>query len=106
MTKKHFIKQLRNYGLHRDQINIIVAYIAKKQGKLSYTKVMEEIAACIHKRLIKELCMQSPPITLCSPTEYTEHNFSDFKILGVDLALRYDSAVVTSPNCLVVRSVD
>jgi uncharacterized protein YpiB (UPF0302 family) len=106
MTKKHFIKQLRSYGLPRDQISTIVTYIAKKQGKLSYTKVMEEITTCIYKRLVKELCAQGPPITFCSPTEYTEYNFSDFKMLGVDLALRYDSVVVTPPNCIVVRSVN
>jgi hypothetical protein len=106
MTKKHFIKQLRSYGLHRDQIKSFIAYIAKNQGRQSYDKIMEDVVTCIYKQLIKELCMQGPPITLCSPTEYTEHNFSDFKMLGVDLALYPSYTIIEPKNAVVIRSVD
>ena len=105
MKKKRFIKKLRAYRLHRDEINKIVKHIVDKSGQLSYNDVSRDIESKIIKCIIRDLPTYPIDYTY-APIEYVEHKFSEFEMIGVNLSLRHDSTIINHPNYSIIRSVD
>ena len=102
MTKKRFIKKLRSYGLSRHLINCYTKCIAENKGRISYNEYLETIQLGILKRLIKDTCKEIPIDFNYAPVEFVDLKISKLDIinttyiLGADLALNSDKAIVSS----------
>ena len=91
MTRKRFIKKLRSWRYTEKEIAEIVKAVVEHPVGISYDKAMEIIV----KHLWKELTDYFPKKSVIDytwvPVEYVdtaEFAHSDFKLMGLDLALK------------------
>ena len=104
MTRKRFIKKLRSWRYTEKEIAEIVRAVVEHPVGISYDKAMEIIVKQLWKDLIDSF-MKKPVIDYTwVPVEYVdtaEFAYSDFKVMGLDVALNSDTAYVIKTSDLV-----
>ena len=88
MTRKRFIKKLRSWRYTEKEIAEIVKAVVEHPVGISYDKAMEIVVKQMWKDLIDSF-MKKPVI-----------DYSDFKLMGLDLALNPDTMYVIKTSDL------
>ena len=93
MTRKKFIKTLRSYRLHRDDINHLVNKIVERKGKLSYNDAMDKMFMTICKLMLPP--RPKPIDWVQSPVPFIDTDIYkfDYNIMGMDLSIKPDKYV-------------
>lgn len=106
MTRKRFIKKLRSWRFTEKEIADTVKAVVEHPVGISYDKAMEIVIKQRWKDLVDSF-MKKPVIDYIDytwvPMEYVdtaEFAYSDFKLMGLDLALKTDNMYVIKTSDL------
>lgn len=103
MTRKRFIKKLRSWRFTEKEIAEIVKAVVEHPVGISYDKAMDIVVKQLWKELTESF-LEKPVIDYSwAPVEYVdtaEFAYSDFKLMGLDLALTPDTAYVIKTSDL------
>lgn len=103
MTRKRFIKKLRSWRYTEKEIAEMVKAVVEHPVGISYDKAMEIIIKQMWKDLVNSFMKKSVIDYSWVPVEYVdtaEFAYSDFKLMGLDLALNPDTMYVIKTSDL------